>query len=94
MPAALFKLQLQDGKSGSHRAEIALDEFPSPELLWKKYKAFKGIPEEVEPVVAQEYFADGSNRLPRHYQQIAINRTVESGRSQGRKQSPSPGHGE
>jgi len=28
--------------------------------------------------VAQEYFADGSGRSPRYYQQIAINRTVEA----------------
>ncbi len=65
-------------KSGPIETEIPLDAFPSPEQLWQKYKAFKGITDEVEAVVAQDYFTDGSNRAPRYYQQIAINRTVEA----------------
>ena len=58
--------------------ELPLAEFPSPEQLWQKYKAVKGITDAVEAVVAQDYFSDGSNRSPRYYQQIAINRTVEA----------------
>jgi type I restriction enzyme R subunit len=65
-------------KSGSIETEIPLAAFPSPEQLWQKYKAFKGISDEVAPVVAQDYFSDGSNRAPRYYQQIAINRTVKA----------------
>ena len=65
-------------KSGPIETEIPLDAFPSPEQLWQKYKAFKGNTDEVEAVVAQDYFTDGSNRSPRYYQQIAINRTVEA----------------
>jgi len=65
-------------KSGPIETEIPLDAFPSPEQLWQKYKTFKGITDEVESVVSQDYFSDGSNRSPRYYQQIAINRTVES----------------
>ena len=64
--------------SGAIETELALDAFPSPETLWEKYKAHKGITDAAEPVVAQEYFADGSGRSPRYYQQIAINRTVEA----------------
>ena len=65
-------------ESGPIETELALDAFPSREQLWQKYKAFKGIADEVECVVAQDYFTDGSNRSPRYYQQIAINRTVEA----------------
>jgi type I restriction enzyme R subunit len=65
-------------KSGPIETEIPLNAFPSPEQLWQKYKAFKGITDEAESVVAQDYFSDGSNRSPRYYQQIAINRTVEA----------------
>lgn len=65
-------------ESGSLETEIPLDAFPSPEVLWGKFKAFKKIPDEAEPVVAQDYFLDGSGRSPRYYQQIAINRTVEA----------------
>lgn len=65
-------------KSGNIEKELALTSFPSPEELWAKYKVFKGVSNDIEPVVAQEYFSDGSKRSPRYYQQIAINRTVEA----------------
>lgn len=59
--------------------EIALDEFPTPEELWERYKTYKGIStDEVERIASQNYFYDGSGRQPRYYQQIAINRTVEA----------------
>ncbi len=73
-----FLFHDKTAKSGKIETELALNAFPSPEQLWKKYKAYKGITDEVESVVAQEYFSDGSNRSPRYYQQIAINRTVEA----------------
>lgn len=59
--------------------ELDLHQFPSPEELWEKYKAHKGLNDKtVEAVVKQDYFSDGSGRKPRYYQQIAINRTVEA----------------
>jgi type I restriction enzyme R subunit len=64
---------------GSMETEISLDEFPTPEQLWQKYKKFKGIESpDVEKIVAQDYYFDGTNRKPRYYQQIAVNRTVEA----------------
>ena len=64
--------------AGTIETEVSLANFPSPEILWQKYKAFKGITEEAEPVVAQDYYIDATGRSPRYYQQIAINRTVEA----------------
>ena len=59
--------------------ELGLDNFPSPEQLWEKYKKFKGIETvEAEKIIAQDYYSDGSDFKPRYYQQIAINRTVEA----------------
>jgi type I restriction enzyme, R subunit len=59
--------------------ELALEDFPSPEVLWLKYKHYKGIvTEQGEKIALQKYFSDGSGRKPRYYQQIAINRTVEA----------------
>jgi type I restriction enzyme R subunit len=59
--------------------EIGIDEFPSPEQLWEKYKKYKGISTpESEKIVSQDYFFDGTNRKPRYYQQIAVNRTIEA----------------
>ena len=65
--------------SGDIEKEIALEDFPSPEQLWEKYKTYKGIrSEEAEKIASQDYFIDATNRRPRYYQQIAINRTVEA----------------
>jgi type I restriction enzyme R subunit len=59
--------------------ELTLDDFPSPDALWEKYKIYKGISNVAqETIVSQAYFSDGSGRSPRYYQQIAINRTVEA----------------
>lgn len=64
---------------GEIEKELTLDEFPNPEILWQKYKKYKGIEtEEVEEIAKQEYFQDGSGRSPRYYQQIAVNRTIEA----------------
>ena len=64
---------------GKIEKELSLDEFPTPERLWQRYKKYKGIEtEEQERITAQDYFFDGTDRSPRYYQQIAINRTVEA----------------
>jgi type I restriction enzyme, R subunit len=64
---------------GKIEKELSLDEFPSPETLWNRYKKYKGIvSEDQERIASQDYFFDGSDRKPRYYQQIAINRTVEA----------------
>jgi len=64
---------------GKIEKELSLAEFPTPELLWQRYKKYKGIETvEQERISAQDYFFDGAGREPRYYQQIAINRTVEA----------------
>lgn len=64
---------------GNIEKEIGLNEFPTPEELWAKYKQYKGITTpDAEKIASQEYFFDGSGRRPRYYQQIAVNRTVEA----------------
>lgn len=73
-----FYFHDRTAKIGSIEKEIPLDAFPSPQELWQKYRAHKGLSDEVESVVAQDYFLDGSGRTPRYYQQTAINRTVEA----------------
>lgn len=64
---------------GNIETELDIDSFPSPEQLWERYKKYKGIvTPESEKIAAQDYYFDGSNRKPRYYQQIAVNRTVEA----------------
>lgn len=58
--------------------ELSLDEFPSPEDLWRRYRAAKGLTNRQEDIATQDYYDDGSGKIPRYYQQVAINRTVEA----------------
>lgn len=65
--------------TGNIEQEIPLNQFPSPEVLWQRYKKYKGIEtDEAERISSQDYFFDGSDRKPRYYQQIAINRSIEA----------------
>jgi len=65
--------------NGKIERELSLDNFPSPDELWQRYKKYKGITQEhEEKIISQDYYFDGSGRSPRYYQQIAINRTVEA----------------
>lgn len=64
--------------NGDIEKKVSLDEFPSPEVLWEKYKRYKGLDsEESSKIISQSYFEDGSGKTPRYYQQIAVNRTLE-----------------
>ncbi|GGF76302.1 DEAD/DEAH box helicase [Terasakiella brassicae] len=64
--------------SGKLETELTIDQFPSPQDLWAKYKAHKGIADEAADIVEQDYYDDGSGKAPRYYQSLAINKTVEA----------------
>jgi len=64
--------------AGPAEREIPLDQFPSPEDLWARYRAAKGYSAEQAAVATQDYYDDGSGKTPRYYQLVAINRTVEA----------------
>jgi type I restriction enzyme R subunit len=57
---------------------LSLDGFPSPARLWSIYRSWKGLTDEQEAVVLQDYFHDGSGREPRYYQRNAINAVTEA----------------
>ena len=61
--------------TGVLEQSIALDEFPSPTELWRRYCSWKGWTPEVERVVATDY---SPSKTPRYYQLKAINRSVEA----------------
>lgn len=65
------------GTGSTVTREIPLDQFPTPEELWSRYRAAKGYTSEQEAVATQDYY-DGSRKTPRYYQHIAINRTVDA----------------
>ncbi|MBN3993376.1 MAG: DEAD/DEAH box helicase family protein [Nostoc sp. NMS2] len=69
----------KSGFSNLIERELSLDNFPTPDQLWQKYKKFKQIETpEAEEIATFDYFFDPKGRQPRYYQQIAINRTVEA----------------
>ena len=55
---------------------LDLNNFPSPQELWTRYKVWKQIQPEEEKIITQPYFI--GEKPPRYYQQVAINRTVEA----------------
>ena len=59
-------------------SEVPLDSFPAPQVLWSRYKRFRGIEDAAEKLVVQPYHEDTSGKEPRYYQVEAINRTVEA----------------
>ncbi|HQF42050.1 MAG TPA: DEAD/DEAH box helicase family protein [Ignavibacteriaceae bacterium] len=58
-------------------SELALDNFPSPDELWKRYSKWKGLDQKKEEIITQDYHYD-PGRKPRYYQQVAINRVVDA----------------
>ena len=56
--------------------EIGLDNFPTPEDLWKEYITCSNITEEQERIIKEPLYP--SKYPPRYYQQIAIERTLKA----------------
>lgn len=58
--------------------EIGLHEFPSAETLWQLWATHLGLNNTQSDLVTQDYYSDGSNKSPRYYQLLAINKTIEA----------------
>lgn len=65
------------GTSAEVETPLELDEFPSPQELWNKYCASKGLTVEEQELMRQEYYDDG-RKAPRYYQRNAINAAIEA----------------
>jgi len=68
---------LEHDRFTGKETELSLDEFPTPEELWNRYKKAKNINEKQEKIINEPYYSDG-NKSPRYYQRIAINRTINA----------------
>ena len=67
------------GKEEKIEKELHLTEFPSPQILWQRYKTHKEFDSEAkENIYLQDYHYEQGGKKPRYYQQIAINRSVEA----------------
>jgi type I restriction enzyme R subunit len=59
-------------------SEFPLDSFPTPEILWRRYKQHRSILDNEEDLVLEPYYQDAYGKEPRYYQVEAINRTMEA----------------
>ena len=70
-----------DFLTGKER-ELDLDEFPTEEELYCRYKNGanngEGLSENQEKMIQQPYYSSQKTYQPRYYQRIAINRTVDA----------------
>ena len=73
-----FVFHDRTGTGAELESTLALDAFPSPEDLWARYRAWKGLNPGAESVFLQDYFDDGGDKTPRYYQVNAINAAVEA----------------
>lgn len=58
--------------------ELGLHEFPSADTLWQWWATHLGLSSQQSDLVTQDYYSDGSNKTPRYYQLLAINKTIEA----------------
>lgn len=73
-----FLLHDRTGQGDKVEQQLSLDQFPSPDELWRRYCAWKALTPESESVVTQDYYTDGAGKAPRYYQVNAINRVIEA----------------
>lgn len=66
-----------DMLTGKER-ELSIDEFPTPEILWNRYKDTRELNKEQVEVIDEPYYFQLGEKTPRYYQRIAVNRTVDA----------------
>jgi type I restriction enzyme, R subunit len=73
-----FVFHDRTGNSDQRETSLSLDDFPAPDELWRRYRKWKGLDEEAEQLVLQDYHDDGSGKTPRYYQVNAVNAAIEA----------------
>ena len=73
-----FLFSDRTGQAAKVESELKLADFPSPDELWRRFRAWKGFSDESARIVTQDYYTDASGRSPRYYQLNAINSVIEA----------------
>ncbi|MFW2852977.1 EcoAI/FtnUII family type I restriction enzme subunit R [Sphingomonas sp. TX0543] len=73
-----FVFHDRTGTGDTRETTLALDEFPSPNELWRRYAEWKGLTPAGEEIALEDYYDDGSGKQPRYYQVNAINAAIEA----------------
>ena len=64
--------------TGQIERELKLEQFPSPEESWKRYRIWKGFDDVKEQLNLSDYHYELGGKKSRYYQTNAINRTIEA----------------
>jgi len=67
--------------NGVLEREISLNEFPSPQELWRRYAIYKGLDTEIKKKITLSAGIPDSKsggKVPRYYQQVAIDKAIEA----------------
>ena len=72
-----FGFREHDMITGAER-NLTMDEFPTAQELWDRYKTEKNITPEEEKIIQEPYHLLDIHKKPRYYQRIAINKTIEA----------------
>ncbi|SOC43937.1 EcoAI/FtnUII family type I restriction enzme subunit R [Salinicoccus kekensis] len=66
-----------DMMTGMER-ELSMDEFPTREELWERFKNTKNLNQEQIEMINQPYYYQLNEKTPRYYQRVAINKAVDA----------------
>lgn len=68
-----------DFTTGKQR-EFSMDDFPSPDALWKRWCDARNVKDEdsLKKMESALYYTTDDGKIPRYYQMIAINKTVNA----------------
>lgn len=73
-----FLFHDKTGLANETERELGMEEFPNPEELWPLYRRWKGLDEENRAPIAKPFYKDDSEKEPRYYQEVAVNRTIDA----------------
>ncbi|MCA8067367.1 EcoAI/FtnUII family type I restriction enzme subunit R [Burkholderia sp. AU38729] len=74
-----FLLHDRTGLTQPVERELSLAQFPALVELWPVYQQWKGLTDLASiKLVEQPFYADGSDKEPRYYQCVAVNRVIEA----------------
>lgn len=66
------------GQSLELERTLSINEFPSPEVLFEKYQIYKNWTPEQTEIINEPYYYTPNGKTPRYYQEVAINRAIDS----------------
>ena len=73
-----FLFHDRTGTSTPPEANLPINAFPPPTVLWDRYRAWKGLTPRTDEILLQDYFEEANGKTPRYYQMNAINATIEA----------------